>query len=89
MPCPLELDAKDLRREMTVPNKELSQASKAFKFLQSMCGVGEEGWVRTEDYDFTVDFLKKRREEALAGAESAEEREEIMVQRSLAMGRYG
>ena len=79
MPCPLELDANDLRCEMTVLNKELSQASRGFEFLQSMCGVGEEGWVVNEDYEFAVDFLKKRKEEALVGAESVEEREEIMV----------
>jgi len=80
MPCPLELDAKDrLRREMAVLNQELSRASRGFESFQSMCGVGEEGWVLIEDYEFAVDFLKKRKEQALAGAESAEEREEIMA----------
>jgi len=80
VPCPFGLDAKDrLRREMAVLNEELSRASRGFEFLQSVCSVGEEGWVLTEDYGFAVDFLKKRKEQALAGAESAEEREEIVA----------
>ena len=78
VPCPLEFDAEDLR-ETAVLNKELSQASRGFEFLQSMCGVGEEGWVPIEDYEFAVAFLKERKEQALAGAKSMEEREEIMA----------
>ena len=41
------------------------------------CGVGEEGWVPTEDYEGAVAFFKEWKEKALAKAESAEEREEI------------
>ena len=78
VPCPLEFDTQDLQ-ETTVLNEELSQASQGFEILQSMCGVGEEGWVQTEDYESAVAFLKERKEEALAGAESAKEREEIMA----------
>jgi len=78
VPCPLEFDAKDLR-ETAVLDEGLSQASRGFEFLQSMCGVGEEGWVPTEDYESAVAFLKECKEEALAGAESAKEREEIMA----------
>jgi len=76
--CPLEFDTKDLQETMVL-HKELSQASQGFKFLQSMCGVGEEGWVQTEDYESAVAFLKERKEEALAEAESAKEREEIIA----------
>jgi len=78
VPCPVEFDAKDLR-ETTVLNEELSKADRGFEFLQGMCGLGEEGWVLAEDYQYSVAFLKERKEEALAGAESVEEREEIMA----------
>ena len=43
-----------------------------------MLGVGEEGWVLGEDYEHAVAFFKECKEEALAGAQSAKEREEIM-----------
>ncbi|KAG5728151.1 hypothetical protein E4T56_gene19283 [Termitomyces sp. T112] len=78
VPCPFEFDAKDLS-ETAMLNQELSQASKGFEFLQSCCGVGEEGWVATEDYESAVASLKGFKEEALQRAESAEEREEIMA----------
>ncbi|KAF9076022.1 kinase-like domain-containing protein [Rhodocollybia butyracea] len=60
--------------------EELAQAERGFEFLQSMCDVGEEGWVLPEDYDSAVVFLKDRKEAAFAGAESEEDREEIMTQ---------
>lgn len=78
VPCPIEFDAQDLR-ETTALNEELSPADRGFEILQSMCGVGEEGWVLAEDYENAVEFLKERKEEALAGAESEEERGEIMA----------
>lgn len=52
-----------------------------------MHDVGEEGWVLFEDYERAVAFFKGFKEEALAGAQSAEEREEIMAH--LALGRHG
>jgi hypothetical protein len=76
VPCPLVFDAKDLRE--TVDNK-LRQASRGFELIQSMCGVGEEGWVPTEDYEFAVASLKEQKEQALEWAESAQEREEVMA----------
>lgn len=45
---------------------------------QNMVGLGEEGWVLTEDYEDAVAFFEKKKEEALAGTKSAEERAEIM-----------
>ena len=78
VPCPVEFDAKDLR-ETTVLKEELSIADRGFEFLQGMCGLGEEGWVLAEDYEHAVAFLRERKEEALAGAESVEEREEIIA----------
>lgn len=78
VPCPVEFDAQDLRETMAL-DEELSTAERGFEILQSMCGVGEEGWVLTEDYENAVQFLKERKEEALAGAESEEERGEIMA----------
>lgn len=76
VPCPVKFDAEDLR-ETTALNKELSDAERGFEFLQDMCRVGEEGWVRTEDYENAVEFLKKTKDDWLADSESVEEREEI------------
>jgi len=76
VPCPLEFE--DLH-ETTVLNEELSQANKGFEFIQSNCGVGEEGWVATENYEFAMAFLKDMKKKALRGAESAKDREEIMA----------
>jgi hypothetical protein len=77
-PCPLEFDAKDLR-EMKAPNVQLREAGRGFEFLQSMRGVGEEGWVENEDYESAVAFLKACKEEALEKAQSKRERVEIMT----------
>ncbi|KAG6838496.1 hypothetical protein C0991_011157, partial [Blastosporella zonata] len=44
-----------------------------------MRGVGEEGWVLVEDYEGALAFFKECKEDALAGAQSAKEREEIMA----------
>ena len=78
VPCPLEFDVKDLD-ETAALDKELSRATQGFEFLQSRGGVGEEGWVPAEDYEGAVAFFKEWKEKALAGAESAKEREEIEV----------
>ena len=45
--------------------------------INGACGAGEEGWVPTEDYERAVTFFRAFQEEALAGAKSVEEREEI------------
>ena len=76
VPCPLEFDAEDLGQTATL-DKELSKATRGFEILQSMGGAGEEGWVPTEDYERAVTFFRAFQAEALAGAKSAEEREEI------------
>ncbi|KAF4566301.1 hypothetical protein EYR36_011718 [Pleurotus pulmonarius] len=78
VPCPLKFDAKDLH-ETTVLVEELGKASRGFELLQSMGGVGEEGWVPVEDYESAVAFFKGWKEKALAEAESVEERDEIMA----------
>ena len=78
VPCPVAFDAQDLG-ETTALNEELSTAERGFDILQSMCGIGEEGWVLVEDYEDAVEFLKEIKEEALAEAESEEERGEIMT----------
>ncbi|KAG6850737.1 hypothetical protein H0H93_009360 [Arthromyces matolae] len=77
-PCPFKFNAQDLT-ETAVLNQELSKATRGFEFLQSMGGIGEEGWVPVQDYEGAVAFLKKCKEEALSGAQSVNEREEIMV----------
>ena len=78
VPCPVEIDAQDLR-ETKALNEELSAADKGFEISQSMCGLGEDGWVLAEDYENAVADLKQIKEEVLADAESEEERGEIMA----------
>ena len=63
MSCPIE----DLD-ETAVLDKGLSEATRGFEFLQSIRGVGEEGWVPVEHYEGAVAFFKGCKEEALAGA---------------------
>ncbi|KAF7290352.1 APH domain-containing protein [Mycena chlorophos] len=79
VPCPIKFDTKDLD-EMAELDKEMSETTRGFELLQAMRGIGEEGWVPVKDYEDTVAFLKQFKEESLAGAESVEEREEIMDQ---------
>ena len=79
VPCPLKFDADDLR-ETRVLDEKLSQASQGFGIIQSHCGVGEDGWVATEDYETAMASLKMFKEEGLRRAGSAEECEEIMTQ---------
>ena len=63
---------------MAALGKELSEATRGFERLQFMHDVGEEGWVPAENYESAVAFFKECKKEALAGAQSAKEREEIM-----------
>ena len=77
VPCPIEFDAKDLH-ETEELSKQLRIAERGCGFLGNMCDLAEEGWVLPEGYEFAMSFLKDRKAEALAGAESEEEREEIL-----------
>lgn len=43
-----------------------------------MADIGQDGWWQPGDYRYAVAFLEKRKKKALAGAESAEEREDVM-----------
>lgn len=77
MPCPVKFDTEDVRETRKL-NEEQAETDRLFEILQNMVGLGEEGWVPTEDYEDAVAFFKGRKEAALAGANSAEERAEIM-----------
>ncbi|KAI0030598.1 kinase-like domain-containing protein [Vararia minispora EC-137] len=77
--CPIEFDAEDQRQTMAL-DEMLGTAGMGFETLQDMAGLAEEGWVSTKGYESAVAFLKSRKDEGLAMAESAEEREEIMTQ---------
>jgi len=61
--CPTKFDTKDLFETMMF-SRELSQAERVFESWQ-------DGWVQPGDYRYAVAFLKKRKKEALVGAESA------------------
>lgn len=75
MPCPVEFDAEDVREKRKL-NEVQATTDRFFEMWQNMVGLGEEGWVLTEDYEDTVAFFEK--EEALAGTRSAEQRAKIM-----------
>lgn len=78
IPCRVEFDAEDLRKTAVLA-RQLNIGDLGFESVQNMVGIGEESWVPTEDYDYAVEFLQQMKKQALAGAESAEEREEIMA----------
>jgi len=49
-----------------------------FESWQAMADIGQDGWWQPGDYRYAVAFSEKRKKKALAGAESAEEREDVM-----------
>ncbi|KAK7685388.1 hypothetical protein QCA50_011251 [Cerrena zonata] len=75
--CPIEFDAEEIRETRKL-NKVQEEADMLFETIRNMIGLGEEGWVSTENYEDVVAFFKARKEEGLADAESEEERVEIM-----------
>ncbi|KAI0044477.1 kinase-like protein [Auriscalpium vulgare] len=79
VPCPVEFEA-EAQRETAALRKELNSLDTGFDILQGMVGLGEDGWVSNEGYEYAVTFLENIKKDGLAGAESAEDREEIMTQ---------
>jgi len=75
VPCPVESNAEDVRETRKLNEVQVT-ADMFFEMWQNMVGLGEEGWVLTEDYEDAVAFFEKK--EALGGAKSAAERAEIM-----------
>ena len=79
VPCPIKFDEEDLRKT-EVLEKELGDACQGFELFQSFAGIGEEGWVPSDDqYEFATDLIRRSKEDALAGCQSEEERNEIMT----------
>ncbi|KAL1675240.1 kinase-like domain-containing protein [Schizophyllum commune] len=78
VPCPIKFDEEDLRKT-EVLEKELGDACQGFELFQSFAGIGEEGWVPSDDqYEFATNLIRRSKEDALAGCQSEEERNEIM-----------
>lgn len=77
VPCPVEFDAEDIRETRKL-NEVQAKADMVFGIWQNIFDLGEDGWVRTEDYEDAVTFYRKKKEEALASARSEEEHAEIM-----------
>ena len=77
VPCPVEFDAEDIRK-MRKLNEVQARADRFFEMRQNMVGLGEEGWVPTEDYEDAMAFFEGRKEEALVYSKSAEDRAEIL-----------
>ena len=76
-PCPVVFDAEDVRKTKEL-NEAQGKADKAFEMWQDVFGLGPEGWVPTQDYEGAVALCKQMKEEALAEAQSEEERAEIL-----------
>ena len=75
--CPVEFDAEDVRETRKL-SEVLGEADGRFELWQNIIGLGEDGWVSTENYSDAVAFFKESKEERLAGAKSAEKRAQIM-----------
>ncbi|KAF9072369.1 protein kinase subdomain-containing protein PKL/CAK/Fmp29 [Rhodocollybia butyracea] len=67
MPCPVEFDAEEVCETKNL-NEVQATADNVFAMLQNIVGLGEDGWVSTEDYEDAVAFFRRAKEEGLAGA---------------------
>ncbi|PPQ83050.1 hypothetical protein CVT24_011989, partial [Panaeolus cyanescens] len=76
VPCPVEFDPQDLA-ETEELEKRLNRATLGFEFLQSQGGVGEDGWVRPEDYEGSMAYFKNMKKKGLESAKSEQDRDEI------------
>lgn len=76
VPCPIVFDAEDLRETMKLDAVQ-READETLEMCQNVPGFGPEGWVPTEHYEEAMTRSKQLKENALAIAESAEERAEI------------
>ncbi len=75
-PCPLVFDADDVSETMKL-DAEQNEADEMLEVLQNKLGVGPEGWMPTEHYEEAVTRTRQLKEEALAAAETADERAEV------------
>jgi len=75
-PCPVVFDAEDIRETMKLHEVQ-KQADETLEACGNMIGFGSEGWVPTRHYEEALTRSKQLKEDALAGARSAEERAEI------------
>ncbi|GLB36077.1 putative protein kinase subdomain-containing protein PKL CAK Fmp29 [Lyophyllum shimeji] len=76
-PCPVVFDAEDVRETMEL-DKVQREADERLEALRNMIGFGLEGWVSNEHYETAMTLSKQVKEDALAAAESAKERDEIL-----------
>jgi len=75
-PCSVVFDAEDARETMKLDEVQ-READEILEALRNMVGFGPEGWVTTEHYEKAMTRGRQVKKDALAAAESAEEREEI------------
>ncbi len=75
-PCPVVFDAEDVCETMKL-NEVQGGADALLEVCRNIIGVGSEGWVPTERYEKAMMHSKQLKKDALAAAESAEERAEI------------
>lgn len=77
VPCPIKFDAEEVREAKRM-GKTQSEADGLVTGLHDSIGLGEDGWISNEDYENVVALLQGFKEQALAGAASQEEREQIL-----------
>jgi hypothetical protein len=75
-PCPVAFDAEDVRETRELDTKQRG-ADETLEVCQNMIGFGPEGWVPVNRYEEAMTRSKQLKEDALASAESEEERAEI------------
>jgi hypothetical protein len=75
--CPVAFDPEDVRKTMEL-DEEQREADNLLELFRNMIGFGPEGWVPTERYEAAMASGEKAKENALALAESEEDRKEII-----------
>jgi hypothetical protein len=76
LPCPIAFDAEDVRKTKKL-DKEQRGVDETLEACQNMIPFAPDGWVPVEDYEEAVRCCKQLKTDALAAAESEEERAQI------------
>lgn len=76
--CPIAFDNEDIQRTLALDQVQ-REVDETMEAIQNMVGFGSEGWVDNEHYEGAVKRSEKLKRDVLAGAESEEERTEILT----------
>jgi hypothetical protein len=75
-PCPIVFDLEDVRETMKL-DAEQTGMDETLQACRNLVGCGPEGWTSVERYEEVMTLSKRLKEDALAVAESEEERAQI------------